>query len=75
MTLHAEKEFEDGMTIYGQTIGDGIVESHDDHRLAMAFSLLGLKHDVEVENGECFDVSFPNFIELMSEIGIELELK
>ena len=68
------EEFEDGMTIYGQTIGDGIVESHNDHRLAMAFSLLGLKHDVEVENGECFDVSFPNFIELMSEIGIELEL-
>lgn len=69
------EEFEDGMTIYGQTISDGIVESHGDHRLAMAFSLLGLKHDVEVENGECFDVSFPNFIELMDEIGIELELK
>ena len=44
-------------------------------RLAMAFSLLGLKHDVEVENGECFNVSFPNFIELMGEIGIEMELK
>ena len=69
------EEFEDGMTIYGQTIGDGTVESHNDHRLAMAFSLLGLKHDVEVENGECFDVSLPNFIELMGEIGIEMELK
>ena len=69
------EEFEDGMTIYGNTISDGVVESHNDHRLAMAFSLLGLKHDVEVENGECFDVSFPNFIELMGEIGIELELK
>ena len=69
------EEFEDGMTIYGQTICDGVVESHNDHRLAMAFSLLGLKHDVEVENGECFDVSFPNFIEIMGEIGIEMELK
>ena len=68
------EEFEDGMTIYGNTISDGVVESHGDHRLAMAFSLLGLKHDVEVENGECFDVSFPNFIELMREIGIEMEL-
>lgn len=68
------EEFEDGMTIYGNTIGDGIVESHNDHRLAMAFSLLGLRHDVVVENGECFDVSFPNFIEVMKEIGIELEL-
>ncbi|ADC47427.1 3-phosphoshikimate 1-carboxyvinyltransferase AroA [Methanobrevibacter ruminantium M1] len=69
------EEFEDGMTIYGNTISDGIVESHGDHRLAMAFSLIGLKHDVEVENGECFDVSFPNFIEAMAEIGIDLELK
>ena len=69
------EEFEDGMAIYGNTISDGIVESHGDHRLAMAFSLLGLKHDVEVENGECFDVSFPNFIEIMNEIGIEMELK
>ena len=69
------EEFEDGMTIYGQTIGDGVVESHNDHRLAMAFSLLGLKYDVEAENGECFDVSFPNFIEIMGEIGIEMELK
>ena len=69
------EEFEDGMTIYGQTICDGVVESHNDHRLAMAFSLLGLNYDVEVENGECFDVSFPNFIEIMGEIGIEMELK
>ena len=69
------EEFEEGMTIYGNTIGDGVVESHNDHRLAMAFSLLGLRHDVEVENGECFDVSFPNFMELMGELGIELELK
>ena len=69
------EEFEDGMTIYGNTISDGLVESHGDHRLAMAFSLIGLKHDVEVENGECFDVSFPNFIEAMAEIGIDLELK
>ena len=68
------EEFEDGMTIYGNTLSDGVVEAHGDHRLAMAFSLLGLKHDVEVENGECFDVSFPNFIELMREIGIEMEL-
>ena len=51
------EEFEDGMTIYGNTISDGIVESHNDHRLAMAFSLLGLKYDVEVENGECFVIT------------------
>lgn len=69
------EEFEDSIIIKGKTIHGGIVNSHKDHRLAMAFSLLGLKENVEVEDGECFDVSFPNFIEAMAEIGVELELK
>ncbi len=67
------KEFEDGMSIEGG-IHSGTVDSHKDHRLAMAFSLVGLKHDIEITNGEVFDVSFPNFIEAMAEIGVELEL-
>jgi 3-phosphoshikimate 1-carboxyvinyltransferase len=67
------KENQDGMEIIGG-IEDGIVNSHHDHRLAMAFSLLGLKHKILVENGEVFNVSFPNFIESMKEIGIDLEL-
>ena len=68
------QEFEDSIIIKGKTISEGVVNSHKDHRLAMAFSLLGLKENVEVEDGECFDVSFPNFIEAMAEIGVELEL-
>ena len=61
------------MTIEGG-ISSGVVDSHGDHRLAMAFSLAGLKEDVEITNGEVFDVSFPNFIGAMAELGIELEL-
>ena len=67
-------EREDGMSITGG-VTSGIVDSHGDHRLAMAFSLIGLKHDIEITNGEVFDVSFPNFIEAMAELGFELELK
>lgn len=67
------EEFEDGMSITGGVTG-GVVDSCGDHRLAMAFSLIGLKHDIEIVNGEVFDVSFPNFIEAMAEIGLELEL-
>ena len=66
-------EHEDGMSITGG-VSSGVVDSHGDHRLAMAFSLIGLKHDVEITNGEVFDVSFPNFIESMAELGFELEL-
>lgn len=66
------EELEDGLIIKGNTLSDGIVDSHNDHRIAMAFSLLGLKYDVEVTNGECFNISFPNFIEALSEIGVFL---
>jgi len=67
-------EMEDGMSITGG-VNSGVVDSHGDHRLAMAFSLIGLNHDIEITNGEVFDVSFPNFIEAMAELGFELELK
>jgi 3-phosphoshikimate 1-carboxyvinyltransferase len=67
-------EREDGMSITGG-VTSGVVDSHGDHRLAMAFSLICLKHDIEITNGEVFDVSFPNFIESMAELGFELELK
>lgn len=67
------EEREDGMSITGG-VTSGVVDSHGDHRLAMAFSLIGLKHDIEITNGEVFDVSFPNFIESMHELGFELEL-
>ena len=66
-------EREDGMSITGG-VTSGVVDSHGDHRLAMAFSLIGLRYDIEITNGEVFDVSFPNFIESMAKLGFELEL-
>ncbi len=67
-------ERQDGMSIIGGVMS-GIVDSHADHRLVMAFSLIGLKYDIKITNGEVFDVSFPDFIESMSELGFELELE
>ncbi len=72
------EEFEDEIIIHGKTLdntGEFLVSSHKDHRLAMAFSLLNLKgYNITVEDGDVFNVSFPNFIELMSEIGVDFEL-
>ncbi|WP_409199643.1 3-phosphoshikimate 1-carboxyvinyltransferase [Methanobrevibacter sp. DSM 116169] len=67
------RETDDGMIIEGG-VSSGNVKSHKDHRLAMAFSLIGLKHDILITDGEVFNVSFPNFIEVMDEIGVKLEL-
>lgn len=66
-------EYEGGMSITGG-VNSGVVDSHGDHRLAMAFSLIGLKNEIEIKNGEVFDVSFPNFIDTMAKIGFNLEL-
>lgn len=57
----------DWITIYPGQPKPGVVESYDDHRVSMAFSLLGLLYDgIDVENHECVAKSFPQFWE---EIG------
>ncbi len=45
----------------------GRVKTFDDHRVAMAFTLLGLKvGGVEIENPDCCKKTFDNFFELIS---------
>ncbi len=72
------EEFDDEIIIHGQTFDDNrdfTVSSHKDHRLAMAFSLINLKgYNITIEDGHVFNVSFPNFLDVMSEIGVELDL-
>lgn len=61
----------------GELLHGADVPSYDDHRIAMAMSVLGLAADGEmrISNAECADVSFPGFYELMNQIGAEFELK
>jgi 3-phosphoshikimate 1-carboxyvinyltransferase len=66
------KELKDGLLIKGGARG-GTVNSHGDHRLVMAFSLIGLKvGHVKIENASVYDVSFPNFPEGMKELGCNI---
>lgn len=65
------------LTIHG-TGGRGLsgasVNSHDDHRIAMALAVAGLAMPGEtvVSDGQCCAVSFPNFFELMNSVGAGL---
>lgn len=62
------EELRDGLIIRGTPEG-GFVDSHMDHRMVMAFYVLGLKiGDVKIKDASCYDVSFPNFLEVMDEI-------
>lgn len=67
----------DGIVIQGGAIGSGVVEAHDDHRIAMSFSVASLRSagPITVNNCENVATSFPNFVELARQVGIKLEAK
>lgn len=48
---------------------DVLLDPHRDHRLAMAFSLIGLKMGVRVKDIECVAKSYPDFVKDMKAIG------
>lgn len=60
------KETQDSITIYPSTPKAGIVETYDDHRMAMGFSLIGLRTDgVEIDNPLCCKKTFENYFEVL----------
>ena len=58
----------------GPPAGGGVVKSFSDHRIAMAFLILGLtaKKPIFVEGADVVGVSFPNFLEVMRTLGADL---
>ncbi|ADB57986.1 3-phosphoshikimate 1-carboxyvinyltransferase [Archaeoglobus profundus] len=65
----------DGLVIKGGNIRGGVVDSYGDHRIAMAFAVLGLVADkVTVKNAEVVSVSFPNFFDVLKDLGAKVEI-
>ncbi|WP_417228107.1 bifunctional prephenate dehydrogenase/3-phosphoshikimate 1-carboxyvinyltransferase [Amphritea sp.] len=64
----------DGAIIRGSEMGGGVIESHDDHRIAMSFAIASLRAKGVIEIHECANVatSFPNFVELAQQVGIKV---
>lgn len=55
-------EFEDGMLIEPSRIGAAAVETYDDHRIAMAFAVTGLKAaGIRIRNPGCVSKTYPDF--------------
>ena len=54
--------------------GGGLVETHMDHRIAMAFLMLGLasRAPVRIDDGSFIDTSFPGFVALMNGLGARI---
>ncbi len=58
----AAQETKDGLLILGGAPQGGVIDPHDDHRLAMSFAVAGLKAPgIVIQNSGCVAKSFPDF--------------
>jgi len=65
------EEYPDGLAINGKTELKGCsLDSAEDHRIAMSFSIAGLiaKGETEIINSECVDISFPGFFRKLASV-------
>lgn len=62
------EEFEDGYCIEGGELKFATLDSFGDHRIAMSFAIAGLINGSIINDSECIDVSFPNFLEILQKI-------
>jgi 3-phosphoshikimate 1-carboxyvinyltransferase len=60
----------------GKGLGGGTVETHLDHRIAMAFLVLGLATEkpVTIDDQAMIATSFPEFMGLMAGLGAEIDI-
>jgi 3-phosphoshikimate 1-carboxyvinyltransferase len=64
----------DGMVIQGGRLGGGTVDSHGDHRIAMAFAMAALCAQAGISITDCANVntSFPGFVGLAQRAGLAI---
>ena len=63
------EETEDSITVYPGKPHAALIETYEDHRMAMAFSLIGLKTEgIVIHNPMCCRKTFENYFELLTEL-------
>ena len=60
---------DDGFVIRPGPIGGGMVQTYDDHRMAMSFALLGLvRPGIVIADPDCVTKTFPGFFEVLDSL-------
>jgi len=63
-------ESDDGLAIEPSALAPAAIETYDDHRIAMAFAVVGLKlAGVRITNPRCVAKTYPNFFEDLAALG------
>ncbi len=69
------KEEKDKLAITGSPARGALIDTRDDHRIAMAFSLLGsVVGDTIIDNAECVSKTYPEFWDMLKSIGGEVKI-
>lgn len=65
-------EMQDSITIYPSKPSKSIVNTYEDHRMAMGFSLIGLRADnITIDNPLCCKKTFENYFEVLDKLILE----
>ena len=68
-------EERDSLTITGSRPKGSVIDSRDDHRIAMAFSILGSAvGETMINNAECVSKTYPTFWEVLKGLGGEVKI-
>ena len=63
-------EDDDGFTVQPGRPHPGVVDTYDDHRMAMSFALLGLVvPGIVIDNPSCVNKTFPDFFDVLEELS------
>ena len=65
------EELEDGMIIKGKNkLKASYIQTYNDHRIAMAFSIANLicEEEIKLDNQNCVDISFPGYFDLLNSL-------
>lgn len=64
------KDTKDSLTIFPGNPKGCIIDSHQDHRIAMSFATMGLKvPGMGIENAQCVSKTCPSFFDLLNTLG------
>ncbi len=65
----------DSLTIVGSRPEGSVIDSHDDHRIAMAFGILGLRAgETTIDGAECVTKTYPEFWDILKGLGGKVKL-
>ncbi len=68
------EENEDSLVITGSPLKGAVIDSRKDHRIAMAFAVLGTAvGGTTIENAECVSKTFPQFWDILRDMGGKID--